>query len=77
MESGGTERSSPAEVADTESDKEAPDRSRREALLRMSAYAAAIAPAMVVLTSGRANAAPPCNVPAWEQGLKNKGHSGC
>lgn len=53
------------------------DADRRAALLRMSGYAAAVAPAMLVLMSGRSQAKPPCDIPAWEVGLKKKGHSGC
>jgi hypothetical protein len=63
---------------------DATDPSRRDALLRLSGYAAAMAPAMVVLVSGRATAqrlgngnGPPCDSPAWNLGLSQAGHSGC
>ncbi len=54
----------------------APEKTRRE-LLRMGGYAAAVAPAMLVLISGKGHAAPPCNSPAWAKGQTNAGHSGC
>ena len=53
------------------------DPERRAALLKMSAYAAAVAPAMLVLTRGTANALPDCDNPAWNVGLNRTGHSGC
>ena len=54
----------------------APDKSRRE-LLRMGGYAAAVAPAMLVLMSGKGHAVPACDNPAWSHGQRNNGHSGC
>lgn len=59
--------------------KEEPDAARRAAMLKMGAYAASVAPAMLVLTSGKSRAQPnaPCGNPAWELGLKRSGHSGC
>lgn len=53
-----------------------PDASRRQLLKRMS-LAAAVAPAMVVLLEGESRATPACDNPAWNLGLKRKGHSGC
>ena len=53
-----------------------PDASRRQLLKRMG-LAAAVAPAMVVLLEGESKATPACDNPAWELGLKRKGHSGC
>ncbi len=55
---------------------EAPDASRRQLLKRMG-LAAAVAPAMVVLLEGEGHATPACDNPAWQLGLKRKGHSGC
>lgn len=56
-----------------------PDAARRAAMLKMGVYAASVAPAMLVLTSGKSVADPnaPCDVPAWNMGLKRSGHSGC
>ena len=53
-----------------------PDASRRQLLKRMG-LAAAVAPAMVVLLEGESRATPACDNPAWNLGLKRKGHSGC
>ncbi|MBU2582614.1 MAG: hypothetical protein KJ622_12930 [Alphaproteobacteria bacterium] len=53
------------------------DASRREALLKMGGLAASVAPAMLVLTSGKASAVPACDNPAWNLGLQRAGHSGC
>ena len=53
-----------------------PDASRRQLLKRMG-LAAAVAPAMVVLLEGESKAAPACDNPAWNLGLKRNGHSGC
>lgn len=63
------------------------DASRRAALLRMSGYAASVAPAMLVLMNGKTHAkpgngngngnGPACDNPAWDLGLKRAGHSGC
>lgn len=53
------------------------DAARRAALLKMGGLAASVAPAMVVLTSGKASARPACDNPAWQLGLKRAGHSGC
>ncbi len=53
------------------------DRERRAALLKMSGYAAAVAPAMLVLMSGKSKALPDCDNPAWQLGLNRAGHSGC
>ncbi len=52
------------------------DQDRREALRRLG-YAAALAPAMVVLLKGQAQAMPSCDNPAWQLGLQRAGHSGC
>ncbi len=54
----------------------APEKTRRE-LLRMGGYAAAVAPAMLVLMSGKGHAVPPCNNPSYSNGHTNSGHSGC
>ncbi|KUO61362.1 MAG: hypothetical protein APF80_05955 [Alphaproteobacteria bacterium BRH_c36] len=54
-----------------------PDAARRAAMLKMSVYAASLAPAMLVLTSGKSQATPDCGNPAWQLGLKRAGHSGC
>ncbi len=67
------------------------DAGRRAALLRMSAYAASVAPAMLVLTSGKVNAQgngngngnggggsnANCDNPGQHLGVKKQGHSGC
>lgn len=57
------------------------DAARRAAMLKMGGYAASVAPAMLVLMNGAANAKggpkAPCNSPAWELGLSRAGHSGC
>lgn len=53
-----------------------PEASRRQLLKRMG-LAAAVAPAMVVLLEGESKATPACDNPAWDLGLKRKGHSGC
>lgn len=57
------------------------DADRRAALLKMGGLAASVAPAMLVLTSGKANSRggpkAPCDSPAWELGLSRAGHSGC
>ena len=54
----------------------APEPTRRE-LLRMGGYAAAVAPAMLVLMNGKSHAKPACDSPAWAHGQTNAGHSGC
>lgn len=51
--------------------------SRRAALLRMSGYAASMAPAMLVLMTAKGAAKPECDNPAWQLGLSRAGHSGC
>ena len=67
------------------------DAGRRAALLRMGIYAASVAPAMLVLTSGRVNAQgngngngngggssnANCDNPGQHLGVKKQGHSGC
>lgn len=66
---------------------DAPELDRRHVLRRLGGYAASVAPAMLVLTTG-AHAArgdngndggpqAPCDNPAWDLGLKRAGHSGC
>lgn len=65
------------DVAAEASGEEAAAASRRAALLRMSGYAASMAPAMLVLMSAKGTAKPDCDNPAWKMGLSRSGHSGC
>jgi hypothetical protein len=53
------------------------DFERRQALLRLSRYAAGVAPAMLVLMSGKARAAPNCDNNGWHKGFSKNGHSPC
>jgi len=51
--------------------------SRRQSLKAMGKYAAYVAPAMVVLVNGAAEAAPNCDNPGLHLGVSRHGHSGC
>ncbi len=89
-----TENKSKAPVesgAATDAQNAEADAGRRAALLRMGAYAASVAPAMLVLTSGKTkaqgqgngggggggNPQVDCENDAWQGGLSRAGHSGC
>ena len=52
------------------------NKDRRKAM-RQIGYAAAVAPAMLVLMNGRSEAVPSCDNPAWQNGVSRRGHSGC
>ncbi|MCH9809039.1 MAG: hypothetical protein K0U74_15040 [Alphaproteobacteria bacterium] len=74
----------------TSQEIESTDEERRAAMLRMGAYAAAVAPAMLVLTSGKGIAqgrgngngnghayGRNCDGPGLRVGIRRNGHSGC
>ena len=57
------------------------DPGRRDAMKRLGLYAASVAPAMLVVVNGRAEAQTrtgwECSSPGNKYGLRRRGHSGC